>query len=1089
MTGTNVFYIYRSSAGSGKTRTLAKEYLKLALKYRADYFRHILAVTFTNKASQEMKDRILAYLDDFARGKPNDLAPELQQELGLDDQTFRQHSQEAQAVLLHNYSQFSISTIDAFFQRVIRSFTREAGLVGDYRLEVEHDEVLENVIDNLIEELGSNKELTEWVVEFARENLENDRAWDVRYSLIEFAAEIFREEFKAVEDELLAKTAQPGFFRNLLRELKRKRFEFINLVKGKATEALRIIHENGLSAGDFKYSGGPYNFFLKASKIGRVKDFGEKEKGKRPEKEYQSPANWPDKNTSAASLIVFLASERLIPLMNEILQYWDKSYKTCLSAEAVLNNFYAFGLIADISRKLREYKDEHNLMLLADAPKFLNGVIRDSDTPFIYEKVGSFYRNYLIDEFQDTSGMQWKNFQPLIVNSLDQGYPSMVVGDVKQAIYRWRGGDLNLLQEGIGAAVGNRVKEEKLKQNFRSAQCVVGFNNALFETAASLVSLETGAPVPLHVYSDVKQEIKKQESGFVHISFINEEKEPGPDGESPVKWHEQALENVPRILEQLQEQGASLQDIAILVRRNEEGQRIAAHLLQYKNSGNAKPGCRYDVVSNESLRLDGASSVNFILGAMRYLLNPDDAIARAQLSFEYCRVQEPNRPLSEVFAVANQALFESQLPDAFTKNKLSLRKLPLIELTETLIGIFDLGKITGELAYLQTFQDMVLEFYSRERNDLGAFLEWWEDNRHKRSIQIAGEVDAVQILTVHKSKGLQFRYVIVPFCSWGLDHDSWQAPNLWVRSDQPLFSEAGYVPVRYSQTLDETFFSEYYREERNRCYLDNLNLLYVAFTRAENGLIITAPHPDVRGTKGTVAGLLYQSIIKSETLKANWREQEQVWTSGEWQVNTAPPKTSAGAISLRQYHASAWRDKLVIRKSAGDLGEIDPESKSKIGYGIQIHSLLSHIRYDRDVEEVLDKFLYEGLITGRDREAIASQLNELLSMPPVNDWFTSRWNVQTEVSILLPGGGECRIDRLMTNDGRAIVADFKTGVKRKADDQQVLQYMEVLRSMNFTHVEGYLIYLNEKEVIEVQGKGKQRTVKKTKDKNQLSLGF
>ncbi|HET9486807.1 MAG TPA: UvrD-helicase domain-containing protein, partial [Chryseosolibacter sp.] len=475
---TKTFSLYRSSAGSGKTRTLAKTYLRLALKYRNDYFKHILAVTFTNKASQEMKDRILEYLNDFARGNSNPLAEELQQELAMDSQTFRQHSQETQSLLLHQYDQFSISTIDAFFQKVIRSFIREAGLAGDYRLEVDQDAVLEEVIDNLIDELGDNKELTDWVVEFAKENLENERSWDVRYSLIDFAKEIFREEFKEIEDDLLEKTKSAGFFKDLIRILRSRKFEFINLVKSKSAEALKLIGENGLTDSDFKYAGGPCNFFRKVSSISWVKDFDEKAIGKRPEKEYQSAGNWPDKDTRHATSIINLAQTRLIPLMNEILEYWHKNYREAISAEAVLNNFYAFGLIADISRKLKEYKDENNLMLLADAPKFLNGVIRDSDTPFIYEKVGSFYRNYLIDEFQDTSGLQWQNFQPLIVNSLDQGYESLVVGDVKQAIYRWRGGDLSLLQQKITRLIGEeRVNGQALNHNYRSASRIVRFNN------------------------------------------------------------------------------------------------------------------------------------------------------------------------------------------------------------------------------------------------------------------------------------------------------------------------------------------------------------------------------------------------------------------------------------------------------------------------------------------------------------------------------------------------------------------------------------------------------------------------------------
>jgi ATP-dependent helicase/nuclease subunit A len=1094
-----IFSIYRSSAGSGKTRTLAREYLKLALKYKSDYYKHILAVTFTNKASQEMKDRILFYLDEFAKGNSNDLADELMAELKQDAQTFQQNSQAVQRAILHQYSQFSISTIDAFFQKVIRSFTRESGLIGDYRLEVDHDTILEEVIDNLIDELGTHKELTEWVVEFAKENLENERAWDVRYNLIEFAREIFREEFKSIEDDVLKKTREPFFFKNLLAELRKTKFAFIQGIKSKAQEALAIMHQHGLSSKDFKYAGGVYNLFVKASKITRVKDFDEKEKGKRADNEYQSARNWPDKATPHADLILNLAETRLLPLLNDIISYWSKYYQAALSSEAGLNNFYSFGLITDIARKLKEYKDENNVMLLADAPKFLNGVIQDSDTPFIYEKVGSFYRNYLIDEFQDTSGMQWKNFQPLIINSLDQGYPGLVVGDVKQAIYRWRGGDLNLLQNEIPKLVGDsRVSIQELDQNWRSAYQVVNFNNELFKSASAIVSFDTGTSFALEAYKDVTQQSSKKDEGFVDIRFLMPEETEatelsGEESESsapaPGNWTSLALDQLPLILEELQLRGGELKDIAILVRKNEEGQQIAAHLLQYKNSGKAKRGCRYDVVSNESLRIDGAGTVNLLLGAMRYLLNADDAIARAQLGFEYARLHEPDREYPEVFAVANQSIFENNLPKAFTQRKPFLKKLSLIELTETLIDIFKLGKQTGELVYLQAFQDLVLEFNNREKNDLGAFMEWWEDNRRKKSVQISGEVNAAQILTIHKSKGLQFKYVIIPFCAWNMDHDSFKAPNLWVTSSNPPFKDAGYVPVRYGRNLEQTYFSEFYREEFTRCYLDNLNLLYVAFTRAEHGLIVTAPHPDIAG-KISVASLLYKAITASDALKSQWVESQQRWYSGKWNISKANRMRDADALSLREYIATPWRDKLVIRQSGMEFfNEGENRMREKINYGIQMHAVLSRMRHADEIDRTLEDIILEGLLTVDEKPFVKAQLEELMEMDEVAAWFSRDWRVETEIPILLPDGDEYRIDRLILQEKKAIVIDFKTGDRKTSDHNQVLGYLEIMRQMNFIDVKGYLLYLVDRQVVEVKLGVKERTVKKIKDKDQLGLGF
>ena len=1077
-----LFNIYRSSAGSGKTRTLAKEYLTLALRFRADYFKHILAVTFTNKATQEMKDRILAYLDDFANGRPNELTQELKEALKLDDQTFRQYAQEAQAAILHKYAQFSISTIDAFFQKVIRAFTREAGLVGDYRLEVEQDAVLEDVIDNLVDELGNNKERTDWVVEFARENLENERAWDVRTSLVEFASEIFREEFKDIEDDVIHTTVDRKYFHHLRSRLVEQKNLFLDKAEALGKKALAIIKARNLVITDISYgkTSGLFSFFELFAFEKNLKEF--KEIKDRVRNHYTTAENWPGKTAAHPREIIHLAEHELIPIIYEIISLFDNEHKKSLSAEVILQNLYVFGLVADISRKLKEYKDENNLMLLADAPKFLNGVIQDSDTPFIYEKVGSFYKNYLIDEFQDTSSMQWKNFLPLLVNSLDQGYPSLVVGDVKQAIYRWRGGDLKLLQQEVEGHIGaERVSVKELSSNFRSSSAVVAFNNLMFEKAAAIVALETGHPIALQAYGDVHQQTSRQEEGFVQVRFVEDDEE--------VKWKENALHQVPFYLEKLQQLGASLKDIAILVRRNEEGQQIVAHLLKYKNSDQSKPEYSYDVVSNESLRLDGAASVNLLLAALRYLLNPDDAVARAQLGYEFARMHEPERALTDVFAVTNQVFFEGNLPGGFTKEKTFLKKLPLFELTETLVSIFKLGEIQGELAYLLAFQNLVLDFYSRERNDLGAFLEWWEDNKNKKSVQVSGDVNAAQILTIHKSKGLQFRYVIIPFCAWGLDHDTWQAPNLWVKSDEGMFSGAGFLPVKYSSTLQQTYFADAYTEERTRSYLDNLNLLYVALTRAEHGLIVMAPHPSTRNSKKSAAQLLYQGIEQSYAGSEQWDGAKHEFNSGAWTIpGSVKEAPGSSTISLSEYASFRWRDKLVMRQTAkGYFEQSDNEKHKKISYGILVHTILSRITYADEIPDTLDRVILEGLITQEQREPLHAQLNDLLHNPQIASWFEPGWDVRTEVPILIPGGGENRIDRLLLKGKKAVVVDFKTGEPVKNDQKQVLEYMTILRKMNFVDVEGFLLYIKTEQVVSVPlGKIKTTPVK---DKHQLGLGF
>jgi len=1081
------FTLYRSSAGSGKTRTLAKEYLKWALGKKADYFRHILAVTFTNKATQEMKERVLAYLADFSgkSEKPRQdspaLADELKKELKFTDVDFRDNADELLTRILHHYDQFSISTIDAFFQRVIRSFTRESGLLGDYRLEAELETVLSEVIGNLIDDLKEDDTLTEWVVRFAQEELESGKSWDIRRRLENFSLEIFRDEFKVIEEELARHGADPKFFRKLQAELVEIRKRFIDKVSPLARRALEIMNEHGLELHHFRRKGqsGIKTYFKSFAYVDNLRKL---EIGAYMRSEFPDPKKWPGDNLSRNKEILQLATEVFAPAVQKINKAYDEEFSRAITADLILQNLYVFGLISEITKKLAEYKNEHNVMLLADAPKFLNKIIGDSDTPFVYEKVGSFYRNYLIDEFQDTSGFQWKNFFPLLANSLDQGDPGMVVGDVKQAIYRWRGGDLNLLETQIESEIGKqRIDPRALDKNFRSTPEIIEFNNALFSAVTGEVSTALGSDLPSIVYRDVHQETSRTDHGFVQVRFLSQDKN------EEENWMERSLKMLAKDIESLQLKGVRPGEIAILVRSNEEGQRAADSLLLHKQSSKAVEGVSYAVMSNESLRINGAASVNLVLSALRHLSNPDDVIARAQLCYEYGRVHHPDRLARDVFEDSAKVFFESQVPAAFTAHKLSLKKLPLFELTETLIDLFNLGKQQGELAYLQAFQDIVLDFYTRERNDIAAFLEWWEEFQDKdaTSIKLSGEVDAINIMTIHKAKGLQFKYVLIPFCSWNFDHDGFKAPYLWVSSKQPPYSGAPYFPVKYVKQLQQTEFAATYEEEKRRTYLDNLNLLYVALTRAENGMIITAPG---KGHGRGVAQWMENAIAalaEAGPFKEAWSDSAKelkigVLSSVKRKADSVPPQ------ELKGYTVSQWRDKLVIRQSGNLFFDgMNPQTRKRISYGVYLHKVMSRISVLEDADPTIDRLVREGLMTHTEQKEFAPVVNELLANPEIRNWFSGAWDVRTEVPILLPGGTTNRIDRLMLKGKQAVVVDYKTGEPSRSDHQQVSEYLDILRKMGFTDVEGFLLYTRDRNVVAV-GRGKPKAKKKGPD-GQLDL--
>ena len=617
------FTIYQSSAGSGKTRTLAKEYLKIALAGDTFAFKKILAITFTNKATQEMKDRILSYLRTYAQGQSDSLSAELEEELKITSGILRKRSENVLSAILHEYSHFSICTIDAFFQKVIRAFTKEVGIGGGYKLELDQALVMEQVVDAVVEDVGVNDQLTKWVIEYSKDNLKFDRAWDVRHALRGFAEEILREDFRLIEDKVEDLISNPTYFPHIQEALVQTKAAFLNDIVAKAKQALSFIDSKGWKGEDFKYSGGPFNFLVKVANATAPRDLDNKNIGVRPRKEFLEAKNWPDKKAHDAFAIEHAADTVLIPRVQEILALRDQGYELALSAELLLSQFYSFGLIADVARKLGQYKTERNVLLLSDASRLLNVIIGNSDTPFIYEKIGSYYDYFLIDEFQDTSLLQWKNLKPLLLESLDSGKSGMIVGDVKQSIYRWRGGDLTLLQDQVQQDLGSeRVEVRELAANFRSASNVVEFNNTLFESLAEDLAGKGNNPRLKDAYASVSQSTSSKLKGEVQVEFVSPEE--GGD------WKKTALSKTLEQIKFLRSQGAGLQDIAILVRKNSEGQEIARRLTEEN----------IPVVSNESLLLTSSPSVRVLAGVLKWLSNPSDIISASEVLHDYMNLQE-----------------------------------------------------------------------------------------------------------------------------------------------------------------------------------------------------------------------------------------------------------------------------------------------------------------------------------------------------------------------------------------------------------------------------------------------------------------
>ncbi|MEQ8242384.1 3'-5' exonuclease, partial [Fulvivirga sp.] len=765
---------------------------------------------------------------------------------------------------------------------------------------------------------------------------------------------------------------------------------------------------------------------------------------------------WITKTDKQKDLLENVLSEFVLPKYNELVDFYDQGYLEYYSAIEVKRYFYTFGILSYINKYLQVYRDENDVMLISDLPDFLNKIISDSDTPYIYEKVGSRFDNYLIDEFQDTSAYQWNNFKPLVKNATDQGQFCMVVGDAKQSIYRFRGGDWKLLQHQVKHDIGEVLTiENNLDTNWRSSANVIGFNNDIFERLKPIIQgnyinnpSELIAAKMEEVLSSFNESFQKlpehkaKDQGLVELKFIEVER----GAEEGFK--NLSIEYTIQKVEELQQAGYELRDIAILTRTTQEGKNIARAFIEHSTSDKAITGLRYDVVSKEALYLTTSHVVQFIISVIKWLHDEKNKIELAHWFCTYLKyLKKSVDDESELyFQLDNWA---ENVPADFVKLRHQLKSLPLYELVEELCRIFELSKVKEEYTYLQGFQDAVLEYSKNERGDISAFLVWWEDVRKNRSIIVSDENNAVKVLTIHKSKGLEFPVVIIPFLSWSLDKQNNAVDSImWCETiDKPPFNLMPMVPLKYATALQNTYWADEYHHEKLKNLLDNLNVLYVAVTRPESALYMFAPKGKESGLN-KVNDLVYQLVSGQE----KWDAESQKYTLG-----TLPEPIKSGQksneVSLKDYSSHSWRSKvrLQMRDSANQSKEQFNEAAA---HGIKLHDALSKIRYADQV----DQFKEHPLFADLNKTVLA-----------LSEYFDKDWEVRTEVPVLLPNGDMRRIDRLNQKADKVVLIDYKTGSERDKDKSQMQEYMRLVSQMIKKPVEGLLFYLESQEILKVEG--------------------
>ena len=1071
--------VYKASAGSGKTFTLAIQFITQLIQDPYAY-RKILAVTFTNKATAEMKDRILSQLYGIATGDKgsDNYLQEIINRTSKTEAEIRKAAYEALHNIIHDYSRFRIETIDSFFQSVMRNLARELELGANLSVELNNTEVLGDAVDILIEKLDRRSPVLYWLLEYIEERIADDKRWNVSGEIKNFGRNIFDEEYLEKGKGLRQKLADPRFIPGYRKQLQELREEALEQMKGFSEQFVGLLEANGLTPADLKNgSRGIGSYFNKLSNG----DLGSDVRNATVEKCLDSAENWTTKTSAYRDTIRSLAANELIPLLEEAEKFRGKNNLIVNSCDLSLRHLNNLRLLAHIDEEVRLQNQEHNRFLLSDTNNLLHSLIREGDASFVYEKIGTTIDTVMIDEFQDTSRMQWENFRLLLQESLSKKEGSLIVGDIKQSIYRWRSGDWRILA-GLDKDPAFRTQECTLGTNWRSEANIIRFNNQLFTEACRILNdryqEESGESCTqlMDAYSDVcQQSSKRTEQGYVKVSFLPDSKE--------APYADTMLAQLAAEVEVLVHRGVKVNDIAILVRKNKAIPAIA----DYFDKCTA-----YRIVSDEAFRLDASQSVCMLIDALRYLTMPDDRIAQARLAVAY-QQEVLHRTVDLNTVLLNR--IEDFLPAGFMLQTEVLRLMPLYELLEKLFLLFELEKISNQGAYLCAFYDAVTEYIQNNSSELTAFITYWEEKLHEKTIP-SGEIDGIRILSIHKSKGLEYHTVLIPFCDWKMENET-NSHLIWCsvagtgeETDLPPFNQLELVPVNYSSSMAESIYRNSYREERLQLWVDNLNLLYVAFTRACKNLIIWGKSKQ----RGTVSELLAEALPCLEVFstgtdtdsapdEAGQGEGEEVYEFGQLCPSDTEKKkvastnrllAEAEGVSVTVESLEAEIEFKQSNRSADFIrGEEEEDKESRyIRQGQLLHQLFASIGQESDLPQAIERLRFEGVIESEEQE---EQLRKLagwaLHHPQVKEWYNGTWKLYNECAIIYTDeDGKVqtrRPDRVMMKKGKVVVVDFKFGKKKEIYNRQVREYMDLLASMGYTQVEGYLWYVfaNELEAI------------------------
>ena len=1061
--GQGTLTIYSASAGSGKTYKLTSIYLAHLFRSRYSY-RKILAVTFTNKATAEMKSRILDHLHKLANGENSDYLSDLVKSTGKTEEWIRNESKEILNSILHDFSRFSVSTIDSFFLKVLRAFAREVGLHSGFSIELDHTTILSAAVDEMIASATADNQLKNWLITYAKSNIEEEKSWNLKDAIISLAEELFKEKFKILSFEEQSKLEDKIFLLEYIKKIRLISHSFEKELIAFGGRASEIISEFELTDDLFYRKGQGIPSFVKSMVSGNMKgpnSYVREIMNDHPRWSTGNPA--PQLKTAIGS--------GLYETLRDAIKFYDKNIIAYNSALSVLSNIYALGILSDVLHNVHLITTSENSFLLSDSSEVLNLITREDQSPFIYEKVGNRYENFMIDEFQDTSMIQWNNFKPLIENSMAEGYDNLVVGDVKQSIYRWRNSDWRILGKVLASMADNdRIFSKPLTTNWRSRSNIIKFNNSLFtiipDQLDQALSGDQLTESFKRIYSEAIQEDPcKKAGGFVRLEFVANNKEQ--------KWQEIVLDRLPGIIESVQDKGYKASDIGIIVRDGKEGGLVLNTLINQNNIYPEKIGkYNFNAVSNDSLLLSNSPVIIFIVSVITVVNDPLDYISRAIMLRFFLMATGVGE--AENISLQSDKLIEGSrayFPHGYDDFLDLIRQMPLFEATESIIKFFRLGDYSWNVLFLNTFQDYIISFAGSKNADIQTFLDWWEESGKKKSVVLPGNQDAIRILTIHKSKGLEFKVVILPFLSWNLDHMATKQPVLWVKPDSPPFNDLGIVPVKYSKDLTNTIFADCYREEKYSVFLDNINLLYVALTRAKD--VLYGFSVDNPRSENTIAGVLKSAINSTPEfddgnefhLNSHYSDENKVFEYGEIAENKSETTDKKDLISS-SYFVSQTMESLKLKLHGENYFSSESQAiRKKINYGKVMHEVFEGINTPSDIPNAVRKIVLEGKLSEVESDDIKRRVNEMIKIPQVADWFMPENKVLTEAGILLQSGVTRRPDRVIFKMGKTTIIDFKFGEENSHYSEQVNQYRDLLLDMGYKDIEAYIWYVDKNKIV------------------------